>query len=88
LYDYLRVTPEYGLSAAAGKIRCPTLVTQAEGDPLAKDASKLYDALTCPKTLVRFTNAEGAVDHYEGMARSLFHQRAFDWLDKVFNRAT
>jgi hypothetical protein len=44
-------------------------------------AEKLYEALTCQKTLLRFTNDEGAGDHCEMNARTLFHQRTFDWLD-------
>jgi len=81
MMDYLRITPQYRLSDRADKIRCPTLITWAENDPIAGFAEKLYEALTCPKMLLRFTNAEGAGDHCEVNARTLFHQRAFDWLD-------
>ena len=45
---------------------------------------RLYDALTCPKTLIRFTAAEGAGDHCEASARSVYFQRAYDWLDGIF----
>jgi len=47
-------------------------------------AGRLYDALMCPKTLIRFTAAEGAGDHREASARSVYFQRAYDWLDGVF----
>jgi hypothetical protein len=40
-----------------------------------------YEALGCPKTLVRFTAAEGANGHCEGWNRSRFDQQVFDWLD-------
>lgn len=83
LADYLRVAPEYSLEGRAEQIRCPTLVAWAEGDPIARFAERLYDALPCPKALVRFTAAEGAGGHCEESARSLFHQRAYDWLDDV-----
>ena len=83
LAGYLSLARNYRLSNVAGQIKCPTLVTQAESDPIAAYAQKLYDALTCPKTLMRFTDEEGAGDHCEGMARALFHQRAFDWLDQT-----
>ena len=33
-----------------------------------------------------FTAAEGAGDHCEMEARSLFSQRAFDWLDETLGR--
>ena len=66
-----------------GKIRCPTLVTQAENDPVSRFAERLYDALTYLKEQLRFTEAEGAGDHCEAMARSLFHQKSFDRLDET-----
>jgi pimeloyl-ACP methyl ester carboxylesterase len=87
LSDYLRVAAEYSLAGRAEEIRCPTLVTWAEGDPIARFAGRLHSALQCPKFLVRFLTAEGAGGHCEEMARSLFHQRAYDWLDDVFDRA-
>ena len=51
------------------------------------DAERLHDALRCPKALVRFLAAEGAGGHCEETARSLFHQRAYDWLDDVLAEA-
>jgi pimeloyl-ACP methyl ester carboxylesterase len=83
LADYFRVAAEYSLEGRAERIRCPTLVAWAEGDPIARFAERLYAALRCPRALVRFTTAEGAGGHCEEMARSLFHQRAYDWLDDV-----
>ena len=81
LADYLRIAADYELSPVADRIRCPTLVTQAENDPVSRFAGRLYEALSSPKELLRFTEAEGAGDHCEAMARSLFHQKSFDWLD-------
>jgi len=72
------------LSDRVGAIACPTLITMAENDPVAMNAKRLYDALDCPKAFVRFTAAEGAGDHCEGSARSVYFQRAYDWLDNVF----
>ena len=84
LMDYLRVCVEYRLSDRTANIRCPTLVTQAESDPVAAHARRLYDALPGPKTFARFTAAEGAGDHCESSARSVYFQRPYDWLDSVF----
>jgi alpha-beta hydrolase superfamily lysophospholipase len=81
--DYLRVCVHYRLSDRIANIRCPTLVTQAESDLIAARAGRLYDALTGPKTFIRFTAAEGAGDHCEVSARSVYIQRAYDWLDSV-----
>ena len=83
IMDFIRLTPEYSLSDRVDEIRCPTLVTSAESDPIAGFADKLYEALTSPKTLVRFTNDEGAGEHVEMNGRRLFHQRAYDWLDET-----
>lgn len=83
LSEYAHILRNYSLKEAAVDIRCPTLLTWAESDPLSWDAERLYESLRCPKELVRFTNAEGAGDHCEGKARALFHQRAFDWLDET-----
>src|SRR5215208_7068610 len=83
LADYLRIAKDFELSSVVDQIRCPTLVTQAENDPVARFAGRLYDALGSPKELLRFTAAEGAGDHCEVMARSLFHQKSFDWLDET-----
>ena len=52
------------------------------------DATELYEALRCPKLLIRFTDEEGAGDHCEALARSVLHQRTFDWLDEVLGVAT
>jgi predicted alpha/beta-fold hydrolase len=79
----LRIANDYELSTVVDRISCPTLVTKAENDPVSRFAGRLYDALTCPKELLLFTEAEGAGDHCEAMARSLFHQKSFDWLDET-----
>jgi hypothetical protein len=81
--DYLRILPQYDVMPLAGRIQCPTLLTVAERDPLSAHAQDLYDALVCPKVLVRFSDAEGAGDHCEAGNRALFAQRTFDWLDDV-----
>ena len=62
---------------------CPTLLTSAENDPLAAGAQAFFDALRCPKDLIRFTAAEGAGDHCEMGNRSLLNRRVLDWLDTV-----
>jgi hypothetical protein len=44
---------------------------------------ELYDALTCPKQIVRFTEAAGADWHCEPAAKSLRDERVFDWLEET-----
>lgn len=73
---------KYDLTSVADQITCPTLVCDAEDDQFFPgQAGLLYDALGSPKTLVKFTAAEGAGEHCQEGAMTLFHQRIFDWLD-------
>jgi pimeloyl-ACP methyl ester carboxylesterase len=83
LRDYLAEIERYTMKGRAEAIRCPTLLTAAENDPLAKSAQTFFDALTCQKRLVRFAAADGAGDHCEMMNRSAVNRVAFDWLDEV-----
>jgi alpha-beta hydrolase superfamily lysophospholipase len=87
VFDYFAEATRFEISPVAGNISCPTLVTQAEGDPLAANAPKLLEAVGAErKDLIRFTAAEGAAGHCEGEARRLFHQRCYDWLDETLER--
>jgi pimeloyl-ACP methyl ester carboxylesterase len=85
LRDYLRSAQEFTMDGRVDLIRCPTLVTLAEQDRLAASAQRMFDALRCPKDLIRFSAAEGAGDHCEMMNRSLLNRRTLDWLDERFN---
>jgi alpha-beta hydrolase superfamily lysophospholipase len=78
---YVDALREFTLKDRASRIRCPTWVCSAESDDISASAPQLIDALTCEKTYVRFTAAEGADDHCEQAARRLYHARAFAWLD-------
>ena len=42
-------------------------------------------ALTCGKTLMRFTGADGADGHCEMQNRSPLNARVLDWLDETFD---
>ncbi len=81
LRAYLASAELFTMNGRADLIQCPTLITQAENDVLGKDAGAFFDALRCPKALMRFTAAEGADDHCEMQNRSLLNRRALDWLD-------
>jgi pimeloyl-ACP methyl ester carboxylesterase len=83
LYDLAREIARFEISSVAQNISCPTLITAAEGDPIANGARSLYNALVCPKTFVEFTLAEGCGGHCEALSRGLYHQRIFDWLDET-----
>jgi len=85
LRDYLRCIETFTMDHRAALIRCPTLITHAEDDPLAASAETFFDALRCPKELIRFSSAEGAGSHCEMMNRSSVNRRTLDWLDAVFD---
>ncbi len=86
LRAYLASAELFTMRGRANLIRCPTLITKAEGDMLAADAEAFFDALQCPKTLMRFSAAEGASGHCEMGNRSLLNGRALDWLDEQFEK--
>jgi len=66
----------------AERIRCPTLVCDAEDDLFFKgQPQQLHDHLTCRKPLMTFTKAEGGGAHCEVGASRLAFARMYDWLD-------
>jgi hypothetical protein len=82
IWDLIDATESWSLEGVASKIRCPTLVCDAESDQFFMGQPKiLYDSLTCPKTLMRFTAQEGAGEHCQIGALLLFNHRVFEWLD-------
>ena len=84
LEDFFKSMSNFKLSHIAQNIRCPTLITLPEGDPIASGALELYKALNVSnKKLVHFSEEEGSGGHCEMLARSLYNQRVFDWLDET-----
>ena len=68
---FVEAARDYTLAGRAELITCPTWVCNAELDDIGASAPQLVEALTCDKTFVHFTAAEGAGDHCEaGRARS------------------
>ncbi len=79
---YFQDVRRYSSAGLAPSITCPSFVTDNETDHVSPGQGRqLYDAMTCPKTFRRFTRAEGAEGHCEGMAPIVFWTAAFDWLD-------
>jgi pimeloyl-ACP methyl ester carboxylesterase len=84
LRGYLASLAQFTLEGRGEEIRCPTLATFAENDPLAAGAQDFLGRLSCPTTLIRFSALEGAGDHCELQNRWLANQRILDWLDELF----
>jgi hypothetical protein len=84
---YVAATLAFNLrDGIAEAISCPTLVLDGEGDMFFKgQPQQLYDHLTCPKTLLRFTESEGAGAHCQVGAFRLAFARIYDWLDETFD---
>ncbi|MEV6768196.1 alpha/beta fold hydrolase [Nocardia sp. NPDC051030] len=81
--DYVRRTEKYTLADVVTGIHCHTLVLDAENDLFFQgEASRVHEALTCPKELIVGTEAEGAGEHCGMGAMLLTNQRIFDWLDR------
>jgi pimeloyl-ACP methyl ester carboxylesterase len=69
-------------------ITCPTLVCSGASDLfLAGQPEKLYEHLTCPKTLISFTAEDAADAHVQVGAMRLACSRIGDWLDGTFSTA-
>lgn len=84
LEDFFKSMENFKVSHIAQNIRCPTLITLPEGDPIATGALALYKALNVSnKKLVHFSEEEGSGGHCEMLSRSLYNQRGFDWLDET-----
>ena len=83
---YIAKSLAYNLrNGLAEAMSCPTLVCEAEGDVFFKgQPQELYERLTCPKRLLRFTVEEGAGDHCQVGANRLAFARIYDWLDETF----
>ncbi|WP_445667417.1 alpha/beta hydrolase family protein [Paenibacillus sp. FSL H8-0034] len=86
LMELVQKTEPYSLAGIAEQIICPTLICEAEADHFfAGQPQRLYDALTCPKTYMKFTAEDGAEEHCHFGALLLFNYRLFEWLDQTLH---
>ena len=66
----------------AERISCPTLVCDPESDGFFDGRpQQLFDHLTCPKTLLRFADADGAGAHCHVGALRQVNAAVLDWPD-------
>ena len=83
VFAYAVEFAKYEISPYVKQITAPTFISQAEDDPVAAYASQLYDAIEAPKVLELFKTEDGAGMHCEMLARTLYHQKLFAWLNKT-----
>jgi pimeloyl-ACP methyl ester carboxylesterase len=85
---YCRHLRAFNNREAAPRITCPSLICDNELDPISTgQGHRLAEAMTrATVEFLRFTRAEGAGGHCEGMGREIFDERAFAWLDYALER--
>ena len=83
-YQFFAAARAYALTDdVIGQITCPVLVTDPDNEQFWPGQSRqLYDKLPAGKTLIRFTEKEGADSHCEPAANGIRGERIFDWLDQ------
>lgn len=82
-YDTIKSVFEYRLEKeTAAKITTPLLITSPENEQFWPGQSEKLAKLTSGVSeIVEFTESEGADGHCQPLARTLTHERVFDWLD-------
>jgi hypothetical protein len=83
-YEFFTAARAYALTdEVIGRITCPMLVTDPDNEQFWPGQSRrLYDKLPAEKTLLRFTEEEGADSHCEPAGNGIRGERIFDWLDQ------
>lgn len=83
-YEILSAMREYDDSAVAHQVTTPLFICDPEGEQFwPGQATRLGELVSGPVVVQPFTEAEGADLHCEPAARSLLHQRMFDWFAQV-----
>ena len=83
-YEFFAAARAYAVTdQVIGQITCPVLVTDPDHEQFWPGQSQdLYDKLPAGKTLIRFTEDEGADSHCEPAANGIRGERIFNWLDQ------
>lgn len=85
---YARALRDFHNRDAAQRITCPSLICDNEVDVISTgQGHQLAEAMTGTMVeFVRFTAAEGAGGHCEGMGREVFDERVYPWLERTLSR--
>jgi hypothetical protein len=83
--DMLDKMQEFTNIDGAPRITAATLVIDAEAEEFG-EAEEFYDALTCEKDYIMFTDAEAAPLHVQTGSLAVMSQRIFDWIDEELGR--
>ncbi|HVI46485.1 MAG TPA: alpha/beta fold hydrolase [Chitinophaga sp.] len=72
----------YTIENSVKNITCHTLVVDGTGEEFSRgQAEKLYNALTCPKDFILFTEEDTGYLHCQPGALSVSYTRIFNWID-------
>ncbi len=83
-YDQFKTVQLFNVRDVLKLIRSPVFIADPDDEQFwPGQPREVYEALDCPKTIVRFTAEEGANWHCQPKARGLYDQRMFDWLATV-----
>ena len=81
---FLEETRQYTLRDVVGRIECPCLVMEADGDLFFRGQPKqVFDGLKSPKTFARFTAEDGAENHCQSGALAYKDEVVFNWIDET-----
>lgn len=87
--ELFKKTTAYTLAGVADQIQCPVLVCKAENDGFFKGQPEmLYNALKSEKTLMTFSDEDGAAEHCQMGALNLYNQQVFAWLNQKLDKNT
>ena len=83
-FDWIEKAKQFNVRDVITEIKCPIFIADPEDEQFwPGQPQEVYEALTGPKTIARFTAAEGANWHCQPMGRALYDQRMFDWLNPI-----
>jgi esterase/lipase len=76
---------QYTMKDVASKIKSPILIIDSEADIFYKgQPQQLYNLVTAPKTLMKFTSQQAAQAHCQMGAIAISNAYILNWLSKVF----
>lgn len=82
----MRELTRYTLQDVIHLIKCPMLVVDSESDLfLQGQPQKVYDQLTCPKTLLSFSSQTSAQAHCQVGSIMISNEEILSWLNKTLD---
>ncbi|WP_240359888.1 alpha/beta hydrolase family protein [Pyxidicoccus trucidator] len=81
--DLLFKLREFNNESVVQRIRCRTLVVDGTAEAFSVGQARLlFDALTCPKDYLLFTEEDTGLLHCQEAAQAVANHRMFDWFDE------